>query len=81
MAAKKGGTAGHTTRPFVGRVFLICGARHMEHMLSIVASHVEVHPVPAVRLARSRRGRVVSLPLCPVRRRMPALDLLPGSPL
>ena len=81
MAAKKGGTAGHRTRPFVGRVFLIGGARHMEHMQSIVASFLEVHPVPAVRFARSCRDRVVSIRPCPLPRRIPALELLPGLPL
>ena len=81
MAAKKGGTAGQTTRPFVGRVFLIRGARRMEHMPNIVASFLEVCPVPAARFGRSRRDRVVSLPPSPVSRRIPAIELLPGLPL
>ncbi len=78
MAAKKGGTAGQTTRPFVGRVFLIRGARRMEHMPNIVASFLEVCPVPAARFGRSRRDRVVSPLPHPVLRRSTALELLPG---
>ena len=78
MAAKKGGTAGQTTRPFVGRVFLIRGARRMEHMPNIVASFLEVCPLPAARFGRGRRGRVVSPLPPPVQRPPTGLELLPG---